>query len=276
MGINIKITNLSYRYSASLPQALNNISFLARASACTAILGPTGAGKSTLLQAIAGVLASHHTQGKASGEVALGQEIQRPFPQKTLFPKVGLVLQDPYVQISGLFESVYDEIRFTLGTIGVPKEDHDSRISAIAQELGLTHLMRRNPNLLSGGETQRVALATILVARPQVLLLDEPTTSLDTLAQKQLRRYLHTIKRQTTLLMSDTTLDLSLSLADWIIILDSGRMIFSGSKTELLGRMNDFQALLPTREWNPVVESLSEPKTSTQKRLRPVVGFDEH
>ncbi|HWP82609.1 MAG TPA: ABC transporter ATP-binding protein [Bacteroidota bacterium] len=272
MGLVVEIRNLVYQYSPHLPNALGGISFNVLPNTCCAILGPTGAGKSTILQAISGILRSHHRQGKAEGVIRIGDVIHQPIPDKSQFPNVGYVLQEPEVHISGLFETVAEEITFTLRTLDVPPTLHADRVRRITDALGLGHLLHRNPTHLSGGETQRVALATILVAEPPILLLDEPTTSLDIHGQMRLYEYLRKIKQTTTLLIAETNIDLALFVADYLVVLEGGQIVFNGTKAEFIQRIADFSSILAATEWHDILKSIANPRTRAEKRLASVLA----
>ncbi|MCX6142202.1 MAG: ABC transporter ATP-binding protein [Ignavibacteriales bacterium] len=211
MAQRLTIKDLSLQYSASEPRALSSLSLDVEAGSCCAIIGPTGAGKSTLLQCLAGTMRRHHPESLATGQIQFGETRFNGVPDHVLFPIAGLVLQDPYVQISGVRETVFDEVLFTLENLGTIPQDPRQTILSILQRLGIDHLADRKPTSLSGGETQRVALAAILIAQPSLLLLDEPTTALDSNAQDKLRFILRSLRGRTTVLLTDTQIDFALS-----------------------------------------------------------------
>lgn len=256
MAPEITIKDFSFRYSASTRNVLTKFTLNIPAGICCAILGPTGAGKTTLLQALSGILGKHHSQAVASGEIVIGENTFQPLPKSILFPKVGLALQDPYVQISGIRSTVFEEIAFTLENLGEQLDHAEQRITFILGLLGINHLAHRKPTELSGGELQRVALATILVAQPTLLLLDEPTNALDNVARAKLKAVLRSLKGKATIIVSDTSLDFSAGLADMFIVLSEGGVLFEGNQRELLNRLNEFGELLPTKGWSHIVYHL--------------------
>ncbi|NMC80266.1 MAG: ABC transporter ATP-binding protein, partial [Chloroflexi bacterium] len=93
--------------------------------------------------------------------------------------KVGIVLQNSFSQISGARSTVAQEIAFGLENLGIERQEMHARVAAIVDQLGIAHLADRSPLALSGGQQQQVAIASILVMQPQVLVLDEPTSQLD-------------------------------------------------------------------------------------------------
>jgi energy-coupling factor transporter ATP-binding protein EcfA2 len=239
------------------------LTFIVPSGSCCAILGPTGAGKTTLLYALSGALGAF-SSGLGTGSVRIGGEEFNPFPRNVLFPRVGLALQEPHVQISGLRESVLEEIQFTLENIGLDEHLVESRAIDILKQMGILHLAERKPSSLSGGEMQRVALASLLVARPSVVLLDEPTTSLDSHGCLALARTIVSMKNISTVLFTDVGLDLPLVAADWILVLQKGSVSYFGSKSEFLREMGRFRDILPTEALDPVLKTLLDPASSRQ------------
>ena len=249
MAQHLTIKDLSLQYSASEPRALSSLSLEVAPGSCCAVIGPTGAGKSTLLQCLAGTMRRHHPESLATGQIQIGETQFNGVPDHVLFPIAGLVLQDPYVQISGVRESVFDEVLFTLENLGTIPQDPRETILSLLQRLGIDHLAERKPTSLSGGETQRVALAAILIAQPPLLLLDEPTTALDSNAVEKLRLILRSLRGKTTVLLTDTQIDFALAVADQILLLDHGTIIFQGNSGTLLSQLHSFSSTLPVEGW---------------------------
>lgn len=276
MALEVAFDNFSFRYSPHTPEALKKLSIRVEAGSTCAFLGPTHAGKSTLLQSVAGILGLHHQTSRATGSIRVGDDTFDPLPKNVLFPTIGLVLQDPYVQISGVRETVHDEVAFTLENLDIPAERRAQRVTETLQMLGIDHLASRKPTQLSGGELQRVALATILVAKPEVLLLDEPTTSLDHQGQLQLIHIVRRIKKSTTVVLADTAIDFALSVADLFVVLDGGTVIFSGQRSDFLHRLPDFTRLLPIGDWQDVItgiRSAAGEGVRMSRRLTKLVGL---
>jgi energy-coupling factor transporter ATP-binding protein EcfA2 len=262
MAQHLTIKDLSLQYSASEPKALSSLSLGVEAGSCCAIIGPTGAGKSTLLHCLAGTVRKHHPESVTTGQIQIGDTWYNGAPDHVLFPITGLVLQDPYVQISGVRETVFDEVLFTLENLGTVPQDRRRSILSLLRRLGIDHLADRKPTSLSGGETQRVALAAILIAQPPLLLLDEPTTALDSNAQDKLRSILRSLRGKTTILLTDTQIDFALAVADQILVLDHGALIFQGNPRTLLAQLDSFSSILPVEGWLQT-ESFAKPTNTT-------------
>jgi energy-coupling factor transport system ATP-binding protein len=276
MADRITISDFSLRYSESGPLVLDSLSLEIEGGTCCAVVGPTGAGKTSLLHCLAGSVRKHHPESIAAGRIQIGEKTYEELSPQILFPSVGLVLQDPYVQLSGVRDTVYDEILFTLENIGGPLEDHNLTIAPLLRDLGIEHLANRKPTSLSGGETQRVALATTLVAHPPVLLLDEPTTALDLNAQERLRSILRAVKGQSTIVLTDTQLDFALGLCEQIVVLHGGKITFDGPPLTLLRRLHDFSASIVSEGWNGLeryIETLASAPSGRRSRIAQVLGI---
>ena len=146
----------------------------------TALVGPNGSGKTTLLRVLAGL----HCPD--AGCVMIGGDDVSALPPELRFPRLGLVPQDPGRHL--LTETIADEIGVALTSLGVDGDARSARILDAARDMGLDHMLERHPLDLSVGERERVALASILVARPQVLVLDEPTRGMDPARKHDLAR----------------------------------------------------------------------------------------
>ena len=276
MADRIELSSLSVQYSPETPQALGSVSLNIPGGTCCAVLGPTGAGKTTLLHCLAGTMRRHHPETVTSGTVSIAEQSFDGLPADILFPQVGLVLQDPHVLISGVRDTVLGEILFTLENIGVTGEATTQQILSLLRDLGIDHLAHRKPTTLSGGETQRVALATILIAKPPVLLLDEPTTALDLAAQDKLRGILKSMHGSTTIVLTDTQLDFALGICDQLIIVDRGTIVSHGTPSDFLNNLDKFKGLLPVEDWTNVqneIRGLTTASTHKKVRIRRVLGL---
>lgn len=258
MAARIEISSLSLRYSGAAHPALDSLSLEIPQGSCIGIVGPTGAGKSTLLHALTGILGKHHPEAVVSGHLCIGRDTFHGIPREVLFPTVGLVLQDAAVQISGVRDTVTEELRFTLENIDRERAGSEEQIRTVLHNLGIEHLADRAPTTLSGGETQRVALASILVAEPSVLLLDEPVTALDATAQIRLRSILKSLRKRTTVLLTDTQIDFPLSICESIVMLDHGRLEAFARPVELLSSGRSFANVGGWESWSNLVSVLKE------------------
>lgn len=193
------------------------------------ILGPTGAGKTVLLESIAGL---HPIK---SGEIWLdGREVSRLEPEKR---GVGFVYQD-YALFPHL--SVKDNLLFGLRQRRQPKEEKQRVVEWLAELLGITHLMERSTDTLSGGERQKVALARALSISPQILLLDEPLSALDPQSREGVQRELkqiHQRLKQTTIHVTHD-FEEAIALGDRIAVLGQGRILQIGTPDDIFHHPN--------------------------------------
>ncbi len=189
------------------------------------ILGPTGAGKTILLEAIAGL------EPVLEGEVWIdGREVTRLSPEKR---KIGIVYQD-YSLFPHL--SVKANIAFGLKSKKESKASIKEKVSAIAEMVGVTHLLERKPQTLSGGEQQKVALARALVTEPEVLLLDEPLSALDPETKERMQATLRELHRRVRVTIVHVTHDFeeAVALGHRVAVLNDGRIAQVGTPEEIL------------------------------------------
>ena len=255
MSVTIHLEHCSVRYTAAAPWALSELSMSIPQGSCCAILGPTSAGKSTLLQTLSGYLGKHHRSALSLGTFQIGGVQYDGLPREILFPLVGLVMQDPFVMISGIHETVYQEVAFTLSNIQREPAAVSAQVEKTLASLKLSSLAQRPPPMLSGGEAQRVALASILVADPKILLLDEPRNALDCEGQENLARILQSLRGKTTVLFSDYQIELALAVADYVLVLNEGTSLFFGSRKDFLRERGRYKQILFSSEWTEVVDS---------------------
>jgi len=194
------------------------------------IMGPTGAGKTLLLQLIAGI----HTPDK--GKIIIEGEDVTFLPSEKR--RVGYVPQN-YALFPHL--SVMDNIAYGLRAQGLDKDSAKKRVISVAEDLGISHLLKRKISTLSGGEQQRVALARALVISPKVLLLDEPLSALDAQTREGLRSYLRELKRKLKLTAIHVTHDFveALELGDRLAVMFRGRLTQVGSPNEIIFNPRD-------------------------------------
>jgi energy-coupling factor transport system ATP-binding protein len=167
----VHIAKVSFRYPKTDHWTLEEVSLSFRAGESVAIVGSNGAGKTTLAKHLIGLL--RPTRGKVTVE---GQDTAR-LSTARLSGKVGFLFQDPDYQIFA--NSVFDEVAFGLKIRKVPNAEITQRVSAILDRLGLLAFADNHPYRLSRGQRQRLALATILVREPSILVVDEPSSGLD-------------------------------------------------------------------------------------------------
>jgi energy-coupling factor transporter ATP-binding protein EcfA2 len=174
----IVLQEASYRYPGAAAWALEPISLELRPGDVVGVRGANESGKSTLCLVVSG-LAPAAIGGELRGRVAVDGQDTRALPPHELARRCGLLLDDPAVQLTGLYRTVYDEVAFGPCNLGLPAAEVHARTGAALDLLAIRHLAERHPGRLSGGESQLVALAGLLALGPAYLALDEPTSRLD-------------------------------------------------------------------------------------------------
>jgi len=231
----IELSDVSFIYPDGTP-ALNNINLSIRAGEKVAVLGANGAGKSTLFQLFNGLLQP------ARGIVAVKGRVVEKAYLKEVRRMVGMVFQDPDDQ---LFSStVRQEIAYGLINLRLDRDKIEQTISWALQVVGLSGYENKSPFNLSGGEKKRVALASVLAMRPEVLVLDEPTAALDPLGAAKIIELLNGINGELgiTLVFATHDVDVVPLLADRVYVMDKGGIKISGSTAEVFARKDLIRA----------------------------------
>ena len=202
----ISAHELSFTYPEAPTPTLTNLSFKVEAGEFTLLCGQTGSGKTTLLRHLVPALTPHGTR---SGTIAVNVP-------------VGFVQQDPDNQI--VTDLVFHELAFALENQALPTQAIRRRVAETASYFGMEYLLETSTHTLSGGQKQLLNLAAVLVAQPEVLVLDEPTAQLDPIAAQNFLRHLARINRElgTTIICAEHRLDETLDLADKVLLLNSG------------------------------------------------------
>ena len=199
-----------------------------------AIIGANNSGKSTLCYALAGVV-PHLYHGKMEGRVRINGIDNKDKTVSEIAHHVGLVLQVPGSQMSGVRYTVFEEVAFGLENRGVPREKMQERVETVLALIGLLEYATRSPFQLSGGQQQRLALATVLAVDPAILVLDEPTAFLDPQGAKLVFDILRQLQQQgKTIVIAEQRLDLIAEYADRVLAFDKGRLVLDGSPREVL------------------------------------------
>jgi len=172
----IEVQNLVCRYNGKFT-ALDGIDLSIRNGEMLAVIGSNGSGKSTLLMAMAGLVKPHSGHVIFNGKMLTEKTLHDPFFVREFRSRVGFVFQDPDAQL--FCPTVRDELLFGPLQLGLTDTVMQERISEVSRMLNIESLLNRPPYMLSGGEKKRVAIGSVLVTNPDVLLLDEPTGGLD-------------------------------------------------------------------------------------------------
>ena len=229
-----KIENVNYKYPLEEKQALKNINIEIKKGEFWAIIGKNGSGKTTFCNMLRRFVPDFY-KGELTGTITLEDKELKDYSQKELVQKIGFVFQNPFTQISGVKDTVFDEIAYGLENLGLDKEEIISKVEKILKLLEIEKLRDRNPYDLSGGQKQRVALASIIAMDPDILVIDEPTSQLDPKGTEDIFKIINLMANEgKTIILVEHKLELIAEYAQNIIVLDEGEIILSGKAEEVL------------------------------------------
>ncbi len=221
----ITVEKLRYRYPHTKELALDGVDFSVEKGEFIGIIGENGAGKSTLSQAIMGLVPQFY-KGAYGGKIMVDGLEAGKTPVAQLCGHVGLVFQNPFNQLSGAKDNVYEEVAFGMQNLGVPAEEMKKRVEEALKLLDIWQCRDRNPFDLSGGQMQRVAIASVLVMRPDVMILDEPTSQLDPQGSDEVFQAVEKLTNSgITILMIEQKIEKMAAYCDRILLLHKGKQI---------------------------------------------------
>lgn len=227
----IKISNLSYHYETPHREkivALRELSLTVEEGEYVAILGPNGCGKTTLAKHLNGLLIP------SEGTVSIsGMSTKDPANLWKIRQQVGLVFQNPENQIIATL--VEEDVAFGPENLGQSSDEIRKRVDEVLEAVGMSDFALSEPHFLSAGQQQRIAIAGVLAMRPEVLVLDEPTSMLDATGRKEVLRILKVLNsEQKSTIIGITNFTEEALEADRVIIMQSGRIFQEGTPKELL------------------------------------------
>jgi cobalt/nickel transport system ATP-binding protein len=203
--------------------ALRGVSFRLAEGDKVALVGPNGAGKSTLMLHLNGILLGR-------GEIRIGGVRLTPDRLAAIRAMVGLVFQNPDDQLFS--PTVFEDVAFGPLHMGLPEEEVHTRVEEALAAVGMSAYANRLSHHLSTGEKKRIAIATVLSMRPQILVLDEPTAGLDPRARRSLIRLLRDLP--ITMLVSTHDMAMVKELFPRTLVMDDGRIVADGATAEIL------------------------------------------
>ncbi|MDX1797111.1 MAG: ABC transporter ATP-binding protein [Candidatus Lokiarchaeia archaeon] len=238
----VKFKNFYYRYKGNEEYALNNINLNIKDNNFILLCGETGSGKTTLIRCMNGLIPQFYA-GYYKGNVELWNgKSTIDTPIADLSTEIGIVFQNPENQLVAM--NVEHEIAFGLENIGIAAKEISKRIQESVSMTEIEHILDKAPFELSGGEQQRVAIASILVLEPKILILDEPTALLDPYMAKKIINLLNEIKEEKniSILISEHRLDLILPFSQQMILMKNGSILEYGQSDHVINSTN-FQTL---------------------------------
>ena len=221
----IHVKKLKYKYPHTDDLALNDLSFQIEPGELIGIIGENGAGKSTLCQAFSGLVPLFH-KGAYGGEVYIDDMAVSHSSIVEVCQKVGLVFQNPFNQMTGAKETVFEEVAFGLQNYGVEKEEIIQRVNEVLELLDIDQYRDKNPFDLSGGQMQRVAIASILVLQPEIIVLDEPTSQLDPQGSDEVFKAIDVLtKKGMTVIIVEQKMEKIAEYCHRVLLMHQGKMI---------------------------------------------------
>jgi len=219
----LEVDRLAYAYPDGT-QALYGVDLAIAKGERVALLGPNGAGKTTLVMHLNGILAAGHGTVRVAG-TPVGKSTLKEIRQR-----VGLVFQDPDDQL--FMPTVRDDVAFGPANMGIRGEELERRVRNALDLVGMAEAIDRPPHHLSFGQRRRIAVATVLVMEPEILVLDEPSSNLDPAARRELAEIIRSL--DVTVLMVTHDLPYALELCERSLILSDGVIAADGPTRELL------------------------------------------
>jgi cobalt/nickel transport system ATP-binding protein len=244
----IEINDISFTYPGG-SKALDRLTLSIAAGERVAIMGPNGAGKSTLFQMLNGLL------HPAAGNVVVdGLPVVRE-NLRTVRRKVGMVFQDSDDQLFNA--TVFREVAYGLVNMKMPEDERDATVRWALDVVDMRDAIDKTPFNLSGGEKKRIALASVLAMKPEILVLDEPTNGLDPKASSNLVALLTKLNQDLgiTLIFATHEVDVVPLLANRVVLMEHGSIAFSGTPSEAF-RQKDLLHRLGLRL--PLIANLAE------------------
>lgn len=220
------VTDLAFAYPDG-NQALYGVNLRIERGERVALLGPNGAGKTTLVMHLNGL----HPAQLGAVEVA-GERIDTDDREalRRIRGKVGIVFQDPDDQL--FMPTVREDVAFGPHNLGLRGAELDAEVARALELVGMLEYADRPPHHLSFGQRRRVAVATVLAMRPEILILDEPSSNLDPASRRELAEILRSL--DITMLMVTHDLPYALALCERSVILSDGAIVADGNTAAIL------------------------------------------
>lgn len=231
----IRLESASYRYAGAARPSIHEIDLELADGQVVGLAGASESGKSTLCLVVAG-LAPRAIRGRLEGRLTIDGVDVTGHPMHELAAMVGIGFQHPATQVSGVADTVYEEVAFGPANLGLPRDEVIDRVEGSLALLGIEDLAARDPGRLSGGQMQLVAIAGLLATRPRHLVLDEPTAQLDPAGTTLVADALEALAAAgTSILIAEQKTDLLARIATRLVVLDDGRIALEGPTGEVFG-----------------------------------------
>ena len=236
MDIVIECKHVTYTYPLARTPAIKELDIKIERGKFYGVIGENGSGKTTFCALLRGFIPSFYN-GTLEGEVLVEGKGVTEYGGE-LSAKIGYVFQNPFTQISGVKDTVFEEVAYGLENFGVPVQEIEKRVIEVMRLTDIEAIADRNPFDLSGGQMQRVALASVIVLEPDILIIDEPTSQLDPEGTESVFKIIKTLKeKHKTIILVEHKVDLIAEYADEVFVFKDGQLIFSGNTQTILSDM---------------------------------------
>ena len=237
----IELDRVTVRHGDATEPALRDVSLSIEEGELVAILGRNGAGKSTLALTLDGIV-PNLVAGELTGSIRVAGLDPSRTPVPEMAGVVGIVFDTPEFQMSQA--TAAEEVAFGLENLGVPREEMPARIAEALASVGLAGFEDRVPLVLSSGEQQRLAIASVLAMRPRILVMDEPTSNLDPAGKRAVLEIATRLHRDhgMTVVMTEHAVEVVAAYAQRVVVLDGGRVVANGTPREVFAQRELLEA----------------------------------
>lgn len=221
----ISLKNVEYTYPLEKRPTIKGINLELEKGKVYGIIGENQSGKTTLCNIIRGFIPEIY-RGNLVGDIKLKGKNLNEYSLGDLAKIIGFAFQNPFTQISGVKETVYEELAYGLENLGLPREEIIKRVDQVIEYLKLENLKEKNPYELSGGQKQRVALGAVIAMEPEIIIMDEPTSQLDPQSTEDIFKIIEILKKQNkTIILVEHKIDLMAEYCDEIILMKDGKIL---------------------------------------------------
>ncbi|MEM2577232.1 MAG: ABC transporter ATP-binding protein, partial [Candidatus Bathyarchaeia archaeon] len=229
----ISIRNLTFTYAGLNKPSIKNVNLNIFQGEFIVLTGPSGCGKTTLCRCLNGLIPNFYP-GEMKGEVYVCGLNTREHSTSELASHVGFVFQNPENQLFSL--TIERDVAFGLENLGLSREEIKERVEWALNVVGINDLRNKAPYELSGGQQQKAAIASVLAMKPEIIVLDEPTSFLDPKSALEILKVIQNLNKQLniTVILIEHRLDFAAQLANRILIMNEGEIVLDGEPSNVL------------------------------------------